>query len=225
MQKVSLRGKMQDLWGIGENSDRQGLQELWVMKIIEAGGMKRKITQVVTRGSVLGLGSGLYRFGAVWSIKHPRVAVGCRGRHTVNRPKNSGAVSHHIESCRFSGPEAPAAPGTASTCPLHPATAASIVEQERATQTGTGQNWAVLKKLERASDDEHRWHCCHLLSEHLKTKGKKLAEQNESLMSGFPYWESWSCSLPFGCKENRYWFHLPMQCSSSLRSSELHHKA
>lgn len=146
------------------------------MKIIEAGGRNRKITQVVTLGSVPGLGSDVYRFGAVWSINHPKVVVGYRWRRTVNRPKNSGSVSQHIESCRFSGPEALTACGTASTCPLHPASAASIVEQERAAQTGTGQNWVVLKKLVRASDDEHHWHCCHLLSEHLKTKGKKLAE-------------------------------------------------
>lgn len=58
MQKVSLRGKMQDLRGIGENSDRQSLQELWVMKIIEADGRNRKITHIVTPGNVSRLGSG-----------------------------------------------------------------------------------------------------------------------------------------------------------------------
>lgn len=65
MQKVSFKGKMQDLERIRENSDRQSLLELWVMKIIEAGGRNGKITQVVTHGSVSGLGSGVYRFGAV----------------------------------------------------------------------------------------------------------------------------------------------------------------
>lgn len=44
MQKVSLKGEMQDLKGIRENSDRQSQQELWVMKIIEAGGRNRRIT-------------------------------------------------------------------------------------------------------------------------------------------------------------------------------------
>lgn len=81
--------------------------------------------------------------------------MGYRGRHTVSRPKNSGAVSQHFESCPFSGPEALAAHGTASTCPLHPASAASIVEQERAAQTGTGQKGAVLKIFARVSDDGH----------------------------------------------------------------------
>lgn len=69
------------------------------------------------------------------------MSVGYKERHAVNRPKNSGAVSQHIESCRVSGPEALAARGTASTCPLHPASAASIAErEERAARTRTGQS-------------------------------------------------------------------------------------
>lgn len=65
LQKVSLKGEMQDLRRIRKNSDRQSLQELWVMKVIDGGGRNRKITQVVTLGGALGLGSGMYRFGEV----------------------------------------------------------------------------------------------------------------------------------------------------------------
>ena len=65
MQKVSLKGEVQDLGGLGRVMPGQTLQELWVMKIIGASGGNGKISQVVTLQSVLGLGSGVWGFGAV----------------------------------------------------------------------------------------------------------------------------------------------------------------
>lgn len=131
---------------------------LW--KIIEGDGRNRKITSVVTLGSISGLGCGVYGFGAVWSIKHPRVAVGYKRRHTdlkiveqfhstlraeVQWPRGPGSTRH----CQH-------LPPLCSQCCLHRGAGESCTDRDRPETSGSEETcksfrwWTSLALLPSA---------------------------------------------------------------------------
>lgn len=159
----------------------QTLQELWVMKVVGAGGGNRKIPQVVTLLSVLGLDSRVWRFGAVWSIRHTRVWVGNTGRQTVkdlkileqfyNTLRTAGLLAQRL--LQRSKHPAPPAPSPFNQWALLPFRS---MRSEVVHRQMTGQSWVFEETCRKLQMMNISRHCCHLLSEHSQTRGKKLAE-------------------------------------------------